>query len=96
LRKKKDFDSYFLKIFHIPYGCLLGIYSLFDLKIGLRVTNKGYRPYFDEKEITTKNSSLLLEDLYSNKITFVSIEEETTLDLSLLPEEYHEYISIFN
>ena len=47
---------------NIPYGCLLGIYSLFDLKIGFKVTNKGYRPYFDEEEITTLDSSLLLED----------------------------------
>lgn len=81
---------------NIPYGCLLGIYSLFDLKIGFKVTNKGYRPYFDEEEIITISSPLLLEDLHSNKISFISIEEETSVDLSLLPEEYHEYALVFN
>ncbi len=72
---------------NIPYGCLLGIYSLFDFKIGFKVTNKCYKPYFDEEEITIMNSSLLLEDLHSNKVSFITIEEETTLDLNLLPGE---------
>ena len=81
---------------NIPYGCLLGIYSLFDLKIGFKVTSKGYRPYFDEEEIITIPSPLLLEDLHSNKISFVSIEGKTSLDLSLLPEEYHEYALVFD
>ena len=81
---------------NIPYGCLLGIYSLFDFKIGFKITNKGYRPYFDEDEIVIIPSSLLLEDLYSNKISFVSIEEKQIPNLDLLPEEYHEYVSVFN
>eukprot|EP00833_Pecoramyces_ruminatium_P003980 jgi/Orpsp1_1/1178012/evm.model.c7180000063721.1 len=81
---------------NIPYGCLLGIYALYDLRVGFRFTSKGYQPYFSDEEITIMDQSLLIEDLQADKVSFVSIEEiSTTLDLRKLPREYHEYSSIF-
>eukprot|EP00833_Pecoramyces_ruminatium_P011005 jgi/Orpsp1_1/1185037/evm.model.c7180000092080.1 len=81
---------------NIPYGCLLGIYALYDLRIGFKFTSEGYKPYFSDEEIVSMNSSLLLEDLQKDKVSFVSIEEGRTIfNLSKLPKEYHEYSSIF-
>jgi len=81
---------------NIPYGCLLGIHSLFNFKIGFKVTNEGYTPYFSEEEISSANSFLSIEDLNTNKVSFVSIENLELLDLTKLPEEYHKYSSVFN
>lgn len=81
---------------NIPYGCLLGIHSLFNLKIGFKIANEGYYPYFSEEEISSTNSILSIEDLNSNKISFVSIEYLESVNLEKLPKEYHKYSSVFD
>jgi len=71
---------------NIPYGCLLGIHTLFDLRIGFKVGKEGYQPYFNEEEIGSMDSSLLLEDLNRNKVSFVLIEDGNISNLEQLPE----------
>jgi len=79
---------------NIPYGCLLGIYSLFNFRIGFKPIGNGYKPFFSE-DITSFNAYLSLDDLDKKRISFVKIEEDDFVDLSLLPEVYHKYASVF-
>ena len=80
---------------NIPYGCLIGIHSLFNLKIGFKLTKSGYTPFFDEEEISEEPLALSLEDLNKEQVSFVNLEEEKPLDFSMLPKEYMEFAGVF-
>jgi len=58
---------------NIPYGCLLTRYTSLIRPPGeaSRFGKEVYKPYFNEEEIGLMDSSLLLEDLNRNKVSFV-------------------------
>jgi len=58
----KNQNFRFLLSRNIPYGFLLGIHSLFNLGIGLKVSPNGYIPYFDDI-IEPYKYQLLIDDL---------------------------------
>lgn len=80
VEKTQNLRSSFSK--NIPYGCLLGIHTLFNFKIGFKIVNDRYKPYFNEEEISSVNSLLSIEDLNSNKISFGTIERFEPLNLN--------------
>jgi len=92
----KEITTRFYLSDNIPYGCLLGVKTMFMLKLSFKASSDRYVPYFDEDSLPQFTHSLSFTDTDGDKRSFLLVEHEAEVDLGKLPKEYHKYSSVFS